>query len=247
MGLRIFLNILLVINFALFCQGQSIISNLRVTSLNTQGNIDLNFNLRPENYSLYYKITCSTFGNEKLLFLNGKDAFLNLNKEQNINWRFKTQLPEGHNSILLIVKAYPYSLSDFSPYPYYLKSLALPGWGSNGLKPSKINKILSIGSYAILAAGAGFYLKSKLDYNSYKGSYNYTESEKLYSNALNELRISNIFFVGAGILWITELVRVGIGLQKFKVKNHMERNGSNYYILNQNYKIATAANKIWIK
>lgn len=246
LGFRIFLSAFLVINIVTIITGQSIISNLRVTYPGTTGSVELNFNLNPEKNELYYKITCFTYGNGKLLSVNHKKDLINTNTTKNFFWNLNPIISASYNPVLLIVKAYPYSLSDFSPYPYYLRSLALPGWGSNHLKASKLNTFIAIGAYSLLAAGAGLYIKSKIDYKSYKENYNYSESEKLYSKSLSELRVSNILFIGSGVLLVSELARVGIGLQKYKVKNHLVKNGRNYIILNQNNKIAVAATKIWM-
>lgn len=164
------------------------------------------------------------------------------NAVKNITIETSQLISEDTRTILLKLNAIPYER--FSSKSYYLKSLLVPGWGTGDLRKGEMNKFIAIGSYLLLGAGLGFYLKAKSDYNSYLPEKNLLESDQKYSKALNKLNIANYLFAGFGVAWTTDLIRLKINLnQKKKTLEHIE---NNYYYLNDKKDGVTAGCKVWL-
>lgn len=161
---------------------------------------------------------------------------------KNITIKTSQLISEDARTLLLKLNAIPYER--FSSKRYYLKSLLVPGWGTGDLRKGEMNKFYAIGSYLLLGAGLGFYLKAKSDYNSYLPEKNLHESDQKYSKALNELNIANYLFAGFGVAWTADLIRLTINLnQKKKTLEHID---NNYYYLKDKKDGVTAGCKVWL-
>ncbi|MBK8955400.1 MAG: hypothetical protein IPM34_07585 [Saprospiraceae bacterium] len=234
-----------------FCSAQPIISDMHVANDIGSNKFEIVYNLHPFEDSKYFKIDVCTYIHGKefnLKDINGKlsgdyGEFLNVGNSKKIIWTVNETIVSS-NAVFFKLDAIPYS--KFSSSKYYLKSMLVPGWGSGQLMNGKMDKLMAIGSYLILAAGVGLYQKAKSDYNSYLLKDNAKESDQQYSKVTKELNLANYFFAGFGALWLTDLIRLTVGINKRKKTYEIGEDGY-YYLSEKQEKVSTAGFKIWLK
>ena len=233
-----------------YISSQSYISDVRVTM--DSKFININYRLNSLISSKYYNIRVSAF-------IDGKDYNLNNELGKNIhggigiqktsdpikNITFNSSQIINVDAKTVFLKLNARECEKFNSSNYYLKSMLVPGWGTGDLKNGKMNKFIAIGSYLLLGTGVGIYMKAKSDYNSYLQENKLPESDHKYSKAISELSIANYLFVGFGAVWVADLVRLKINLNK--KKKTMECIDNKFYYIKDKNNIETTGCKIWLK
>ncbi|MBK8448713.1 MAG: hypothetical protein IPL42_01280 [Saprospiraceae bacterium] len=101
--------------------------------------------------------------------------------------------------------------------------------GLGTLNKGKINYLKVASAGLLLGAAVGFNLLAKKSYEDYKLERFNPDSDSKYDDFASKLLISNIAIYGAGALWLSDLLSVGININRRK-KEMLKDNNGRYFI-----------------
>ena len=89
-----------------------------------------------------------------------------------------------------------------------LQSAAFPGWGLSRIHKGKPHWIKGVAAYGCLAGSIILNQKAHTSYDQYLGSFDVTESDAFYNDAVQQDKLSKVFAYAAIGIWVADLVWV---------------------------------------
>ena len=144
-----------------------------------------------------------------------------------IIWDIKKDDIQLDNDIYIVVSANPQieeitasslkSASTTSMGKWLLLSSAYPGWGNYKMQPKKGYWLIGAAAYGLVASSVIFNRTAASRYNDYKGSTDMDKRNDLYSSAVSNKKLSTVFIVTAGVIWVADLTWLVIKNKKKSV------------------------------
>ena len=238
--------ILVVFCLQLIAQDNYSITNIKLFYDKVSEEININYDLLPANSNAQFKIVPEFYySNGQKIFASaytgeGIETFTNCGNSKIIRWKPKQDNVKGINENIYVVLNVKREIK-ISTGSHLLKSAILPGWGDYRLNNSWYYAGFGIVAYGAVSGAILYNHIAANTYNNYKNSMDIAQSNKLFSDAKNQQKISNILAISSAAIWAIDLARVYIKSQKVK----KEIKTSNYYFEQSNQTFSNKSNNFW--
>ncbi len=122
---------------------------------------------------------------------------------------------------------------------HLLKSAVYPGWGDYKIRNGKYHFLYGALGFGAIGASVYFNSLAQKNYNSYKTSFDFNESNKLFNKARQQQNLSYVFAGGACFVWTIDLALLYKKTNKVR-KNITEENSKYYYQKSQRTNLFTS-------
>jgi tetratricopeptide (TPR) repeat protein len=211
--------------------------------------IKINFEIINGNATDFYDVFIEAYkageaGSQKLNIKTIDGDLKNVHPDKNliINWKQRADgyVFDNKISFKILLARKP----NISTTKHIIKSVVFPGWGDYKIGNGKHYFTYGIIGYGLITGSVLYNTKSFTNYNSYKNSYNITESNSLYNSAIKASNYSYVFAGGAALVWSLDIANVYRKVKK--AKNNLTPENSKYYYNQSQQRTEKLSNLIYL-
>ncbi len=114
---------------------------------------------------------------------------------------------------------------DIKLAPHVVKSLVFPGLGDYRLRNGNFYFMYGLAGYGLIASALVLQNKATQNYDSYKSSFDISESDNLYDKAVKQRNLSYVALASAAVVWTIDIASL---TKKYKSVK-LNPSTSNYY------------------